>query len=75
MKIQCPNCGQSVVVNGLGRKPLNIPLKNVCEALELHCDVGQAAKELGCSVGYIYNACKEHGTAPRDVMKAKAGEQ
>jgi hypothetical protein len=55
----------------LGRKRLNIPFKNVYEALRAYRDVGQAAKELGCSVGYIYNACKEQGTTPRDVIKGE----
>jgi hypothetical protein len=60
-----------VMVSGLGHKRLNIPFKNVCEALRLYRDVAQAAKELGCSVGYIYNACKEQGTTPRDVIKGE----
>ncbi len=45
---RCPNCGHSVVVNGLGRKRLNIPLKIVCECLKEHRSVGAAANELGC---------------------------
>ena len=47
MIIQCPNCGKPIVVNGLGRKPLNIPLKIVCEALQTHHSVAAAAQELG----------------------------
>ena len=54
MIIQCPNCGEKVVVNGLGRKPLNIPLKNVYECLKKHRDVATAVQELGCSPGYIF---------------------
>ncbi len=41
MLVQCPHCGKPVVVNGLGRKPLNIPLKNVCESLQTHRSVAQ----------------------------------
>jgi len=33
MIVQCPKSGNSIVIKGIGRKPLNIPLKNVCESL------------------------------------------
>ena len=69
MIVTCPNCGKSVVVNGLGRKPLNIPLKNVCEALRAHCSVVEAAKELGCSQGYIFKVLKASGLKLKDVIK------
>ena len=51
MIIQCPNCGEKVVVNGLGRKPLNIPLKNVYECLKKYRSVAATANELGCKSG------------------------
>jgi hypothetical protein len=69
MKIQCPNCGQSIVVNGLGRKPLNIPLKIVCESLQAHRSVGAAANELGCSQAYIFGVLKANGLKLKDVVK------
>ena len=69
MKIQCPNCGHSVVVNGLGRKPLNIPLKNVFECLTRHCSVAAAANELNCSQGYIFGVLKANGLKLKDVAK------
>lgn len=75
MIIQCPHCGKSISVNRLGRKRLDIPFKNVYEALQLYQDTGQAAEKLSCSVGYIYNVCKEQGTTPRDVMEIKARKQ
>ncbi len=68
MIVQCPNCGKSVVVNGLGRKRLNIPLKNVCEALQAHRSVAAAANELNCSQGYIYNRLKEAGLSVQEVL-------
>ncbi len=70
MKVQCPNCGNSVVVKGIGRKPLNIPLKNVCEALRIYRSVVEASLELGCSQGYIYNTLKANGLKLRDVIKS-----
>ena len=69
MIIPCPHCGKSVVVNGLGRKPLNIPLKNVCEALQAHSNVVEAARELGCSPAYIFGVLKAKRLKLKDVVK------
>lgn len=71
MKIQCPNCGKSVAVNGLGRKRLNIPLKIVCEALQAHRSVVAAANELNCSQGYIFGVLKANGLKLQDVVKGQ----
>jgi hypothetical protein len=68
MIIPCPHCGKSVVVKGLGRKPLNIPLKNVCDALQTCRSVVAAAQELKCSQGYIYKALKANGLTMKDVI-------
>ena len=69
MIIQCPNCGESVAVNGLGRKRLNIPLKNVLESLRAHRSVVAAARELGCSPAYIFGVLKANGLKLKDVVK------
>ena len=71
MIIQCPNCGKPVVVNGLGRRPLNIPLKNICEALQAHHSVVAAAQELNCSQGYIFAVLKANGLKLKDVIEGK----
>ena len=68
MIVQCPNCGKPVVVNGLGRKPLNIPLKIVCESLQAHGSVVTASQELNCSQGYIFNALKANGLKLKDII-------
>ena len=68
MIVQCPKCGEKVVVNGLGRRRLNIPLKNVYEALWAHSSVEEAANELRCSQGYIYNILKANGLKLKDVF-------
>ncbi len=68
MKIKCPSCGNAVVVNGLGRKRLNIPLKNVCESLQAYRSVLEAANELNCSQGYIFKALKDNGLKLKDVI-------
>ena len=69
MKIQCPHCGKSVAVNGLGRKRLNIPLKNVCEALQVHHNIEAAAQELNCSQGYIFKVLKVNRLKLKDVIE------
>ncbi len=71
MIIQCPNCGKPVVVNGLGRRPLNIPLKNICESLQAHRSVVAAAQELNCSEGHIFNILKANGLKLKDVIRGQ----
>jgi len=69
MIVQCPNCGESVVVNGLGRKPLNIPLKNVLESLQVYRSVAASAQELRCSPAYIFGVLKANRLKLKDVVK------
>jgi len=69
MIVRCPHCGKPVVVNGLGRKPLNIPLKNVLESLRAHRGVTAAAEELGCSPSYIFGVLKLNGLKLKEVIK------
>jgi hypothetical protein len=69
MIVQCPHCSQPVLVNGLGRKPLNIPLKNVLESLQAHRDVMVAARGLGCSQSYIFGVLKKNGLKLNDVIR------
>lgn len=71
MIIQCPHCGGKVAVNGLGRKPLNIPLKNVYEAIQTHNSVAAAADKLGCSQGYIFNILRVNGLKLKDVFDGR----
>ena len=61
MIVKCPHCGKDVAVNGLGRKPLNISLKNVLGSLRVHRGVTATAKELGCSPSYIFGVLKKNG--------------
>jgi hypothetical protein len=69
MKIQCPNCGETVVVHGFGRKPLQIRFIKICEVLHHSSTVVAAAEILGCSAAYIYKVCKLKGKMPKDFMK------
>jgi DNA-directed RNA polymerase subunit RPC12/RpoP len=68
MIISCPNCGEKIVVKGFGRKPLNIPLKNVCECLKRYRSLAAAANKLGCSQGYIFKVLKANGLKLKDVF-------
>ena len=68
MLVQCPHCGGMVAVNGLGRKQLNIPLKNVCESLKAHRSVAAAANKLNCSKGYIFKVLKDNGLKLKDII-------
>jgi hypothetical protein len=62
MKVECPHCGKTIDLGrGTGRKPLNISVKFVCDALQKHGTVAAAASELGCSRGYVYKILKEAG--------------
>ena len=72
MIVQCPHCGGTVVVNGFGRKPLNIAVNNVYDALRLHRSVIAAANELGCSRAYIYKVLKSTGLTSADVIEGLA---
>ena len=67
MITKCPHCGKPVSVNGMGRKPLNINVKNICDALQAHSTVLEAALELGCSRGYIYKILKGAGLIVKGV--------
>ncbi|MBM4461759.1 MAG: hypothetical protein FJ012_00290 [Chloroflexi bacterium] len=69
MNVQCPHCGKTVVVSGLGRKRLDVPVKNILDKLRKCGSVTVAAQELGCSRGYIYSILKTHRLRLRDVIK------
>jgi hypothetical protein len=73
MIIQCPKCGEKVVVNGLGRRRLDIPVKNVYDALLTSGNVSAAARSLGCSRGYIYKVLKANGVKVTDVEDISTG--
>lgn len=73
MRVICPNCQHRFAVrSSSGRKPLNIPFINICEALQRHQDVRAAAESIGCSVGYIYKVLGQRGRKPGDVINHRA---
>ena len=72
MLISCPHCGGTVVVSRFGRRPLNIPVTKVCDALRLCRSVTGAANELKCSRAYIYKILKASGMKPEEAIKKHA---
>jgi len=68
MKVVCQNCGQEVMVNGLGRNGLNIPLTIVCDNLRVCKGADKAAELLGCSPAYLYKVLKINGLKMKDVI-------
>jgi len=54
-----------------GCKPLNIPVINVCDALQAYSSIAAAARELKCSRGYIHKELKRYGVTPADVINGR----
>ena len=72
MIVKCPHCGKPVAVNGLGRKPLNIPLKNILECLKKHRSIEATAIELCCSEAYIFGVLKANGLKLKYVINKQS---
>ena len=53
-----------------GRPPLNIPLREILEAVRCHRNVTVAARVLGCSDSYIHVKFKKVGLSFREVLEA-----
>ena len=73
--IICPHCGGTVTVNGLGRKPLNIPVIKIYDAIRQYHSIPAAAESLGCSRAYIYKVLKQHGMTSMDVINKENKKQ
>ena len=69
MKTQCPKCGEPIVLNRLGRKPLAIPVTIVCDTLKACSSVDAAAEKLNCSRAYIYKVLKANNLTLKEVLK------
>lgn len=72
--VTCPDCGKQVPIpkpGNLGRKPLDIDVKNICDTLKTYRDIALAANSLHCSRGHIYGELKKHGMTPKEVIGGK----
>ena len=69
MIVTCPKCGHVIEIRHLGRPPLNIPVTNVCDALQRAKNVRGAAMELHCSPAYVYKMLHSNGLSIKDVLE------
>ena len=53
----------------VGRKPLNIPVNNICDALQACSSISAAARTLTCSRGYIHKELAKYGINPGGVIR------
>lgn len=60
MLVICPKCHEKIVVGIPGRKKLEVPVKNIFNALAVNKNITDIAAELGCSRSTIYNRLKDH---------------
>jgi hypothetical protein len=67
--VQCPHCHKPVVVSGLGRRPLNITVKNIYDTLQDCKSIALAAEKLGCSRAYIYKVLKCEGLSLTNILQ------
>ena len=72
MKVVCPNCGNEVIVSGLGRPRANLDGIKVLASLQANGSVTLTAKEYGVSRGSIRNTLKANGLTPADVITEHA---
>ena len=61
MKINCPHCGKSVVVNGLGRKKGNYNVQNVLDTYHLYGSIRPVARKLDIPPGTVWHILKDNG--------------
>ena len=69
MKVVCPNCGNEVIVSGLGRPPLNLDGIKVLASLQANGSVTATAKEYAVSRGSIRNTLKGIGLTAKEIIK------
>ena len=69
MKVVCPNCGNEVIVRGLGRPKTNLDGIKVLASLKANGSVTLTAKEYRVSRGSIRNTLKAIGLTVKDFIK------
>ena len=78
MIIQCPHCGVTVAVNGLGLKTCGIPFKNVLNALRDSRTVREAVEnlrqEFGNGSASIMESCSCSVSISSDVASSRISE-
>lgn len=69
MKVQCPNCGNEVIVRGLGRPRKNLDGNKVLGTLTANRSVTKTATEYGVSRGSIRNAMIAIGLTTKEIIR------
>lgn len=70
--IVCPRCGAKVpIAYSSGRKPLGYNVNFIYDTLRRLRSIQGAAKELGCSRGYIYKVLKDQGVTLEQLLNQK----
>ena len=69
MKVECPNCGNEVIVSGLGRPKKKLDGIKVLATLQASGSVTATAKEYAVSRGSIRNVMKAIGLKTKDIIK------
>ena len=70
MECLCPNCGFRIALKGTGgRKPSNVSLIMVCDALRKYATVREAATALDCSRALVYKVLKMAGLTVKDARQ------
>ena len=61
MEINCPHCGKSVVVNGLGRKKGNYSVKIVLDTYRVCGSVRATARKVDMPPGTVWHILNDNG--------------
>jgi hypothetical protein len=60
--------GKTAYAHKLGRKPLQLSVKNILDTLQRTRSIGKAAQELKCSRGHIYGVLKTQGLTAKGFL-------
>jgi hypothetical protein len=69
MKVSCPNCGNEVIISGLGRLRKKLDGIKVLASLRANGSVTATAREYAVSRGSIRNAMKAIGLKTKDIIR------
>ena len=67
MLVKCEHCGHTLTVGGLGRKRLNLPLKNVYKAIRDTSTGAAAGRLLCCSESYVFMILRRQNLKIKDI--------
>lgn len=68
---KCLNHCELEVVNSLGRKRLNIAIKNIFDVLHDYKNNAMTTEKISCSLAYIYKGMKSKDLNPQQLIETK----